>query len=65
MSTGQGIAGILMNVVRYVILMSLGSDPNDEHAIILGSVIFFSISALILVVCVIFVFVILIFLFKI
>jgi hypothetical protein len=57
MSTGQGIAGILMNACRYIILIALGSDPNDENAIVLGSIIFFSISAIVLIICLIFVFV--------
>ena len=56
-STGQGIAGILMNVVRYILLLSLGSDANDKDTIILGSLIFFGISAIILTICLIFVFV--------
>lgn len=55
-STGQGIAGILMNVTRYIIVASLG-NPEDEKNIILGSMIFFSIAAIILVICIVFVFI--------
>ena len=54
-STGQGIAGILMNLTRYFILLSLG-DPRLEKNIIMGSLIFFSISALIISVCIVFLF---------
>jgi hypothetical protein len=54
-STGQGIAGILMNLTRYFILFSLG-DPRLEKNIIMGSLIFFSISALIISVCIVFLF---------
>ena len=55
-STGQGIAGILMNVTRYLILLCLG-DPTLEKNIILGSLIFFAISALIISLCIVFLFV--------
>ncbi len=54
-STGQGIAGILMNATRYFILLCLG-DPRLEKNIVLGSIIFFSVSALIISVCIVFLF---------
>jgi hypothetical protein len=54
-STGQGIAGILMNVTRYIILLSMG-DPKLERNIIIGSMIFFGISALIISLCIVFLF---------
>jgi hypothetical protein len=54
-STGQGIAGILMNALRYLIVISLG-DPDNKTNIIEGSIIFFSIAALIISICIVFVF---------
>jgi len=53
-STGQGFAGIIMNATRYIILASFGSESGTQTNIILGSLIFFGISALILVLCIIF-----------
>ena len=47
LSLGQGIAGILMNLLRYIILFSLG---DDEKNINLSSYIFFSVSAFILLI---------------
>lgn len=59
MSTGQGIAGILMNIIQYVILftLSIGSDDNDKSKLnrIIGTWIFFGISAVILLICCLFV----------
>ncbi len=53
-STGQGLAGILMNLTRYVILASFGSNSGTEKNIILGSLIFFGISAFITGLCIVF-----------
>ena len=47
LSLGQGFAGILMNLLRYIILFSLG---DDEKNINLSSYIFFSVSAFILLI---------------
>ena len=54
-STGQGIAGILMNLTRYIILFSMG-DPKLERNIKIGSIIFFGISAIIISLCIVFLF---------
>ena len=43
-STGNGIAGVMINVIRYIILFSVG-NPDDEKNIVIGSLIFFGISA--------------------
>lgn len=62
MSTGQGFAGILMNVVRYITLFSFFSgDLTDEQIKnnkFYESLIFFSFSALVCVACLIYTFVI-------
>ncbi len=55
-TTGNGLAGILINVIRYLILALLG-DPDEESNIIIGSIIFFSVSALIILIGLIFIFV--------
>ncbi len=47
LSLGQGIAGILMNILRYIILFTLG---DNEKNINLSSYIFFSVSAFILLI---------------
>ena len=49
LSSGQGISGILMNVIEYVILASINTgDEAKNHKI--GAVIFFSISGFILLI---------------
>lgn len=48
--TGQGIAGIIINVIRYFILFSLGDGVEDLKK---GAFIFFGASALIIFVCLI------------
>ena len=54
LSTGQGVAGILMNVIKYITLVSLtGFEEKDQN--IIGTLIFFSISAVIMFICFIFV----------
>ena len=49
LSTGQGISGILMNVIGYIVIASIdtGDDDKDNKY---GAIIFFSISSLILLV---------------
>jgi equilibrative nucleoside transporter 1/2/3 len=59
LSTGQGISGILMNIIQYIVLASVNTGDGDNDAKY-GAIIFFSISGLILLVC----FVILLFAFK-
>ena len=54
LSTGQGVAGILMNVIKYITLVSLTSFDEKTQNII-GTLIFFSISAVIMFICFIFV----------
>lgn len=50
-SGGQGFSGIAMNVLEYIVLLSLNGE--EENLIVLRAWIFFGISALILVVCLI------------
>ena len=59
LSSGQGISGILMNAIGYIILFSIdtGNEDDDNKY---GAIIFFSISGLILLIC----FVLLLFAFK-
>ena len=55
MSTGQGLAGITMNVIRYFVTLGLGSpfglpkDEKDTYYFVTG-LIFFSIAAVFMVV---------------
>jgi hypothetical protein len=51
-STGCGIAGILSNILKYVVLMVFNKEDDKEEAI-LASIIFFGISSLILVACIV------------
>lgn len=58
MSTGQGFAGILMNLTRYVTLFAFYSDDNSSSAQKKSnkfdeSLVFFSFSGLICFLCVI------------
>lgn len=48
-SMGNGFAGIVMNLIRYIIIAILGSG-NDTETIVTGSIIFFSIAVLCLIV---------------
>ena len=48
--TGQGIAGIIINIIRYFILFSLGEGVEDLNK---GAFIFFGASAFIIFVCLI------------
>ena len=47
LSTGQGISGILMNIIGYTVLASVDTGDNDKDNKF-GAIIFFSISGLIL-----------------
>ena len=49
LSTGQGISGILMNIIGYIVLMAVNTGNEDDDAK-LGAIIFFSISGLILLI---------------
>ena len=47
LSTGQGISGILLNIIGYIVLLSVNTGDNDKDAK-LGAIIYFSISGFIL-----------------
>ena len=47
LSTGQGISGILMNIIGYIVLASVNTG-DDENNAKLGAIIYFSISGFIL-----------------
>ena len=47
LSTGQGISGILMNIIGYIVLASVNTGDDDNNAK-LGAIIYFSISGFIL-----------------
>ena len=58
MSSGQGIAGILMNFIQYIVLFFIGdidskNKPEIENDNISkkGGIIFFSISVIIILIC--------------
>ena len=48
-STGQGLSGIIMNVIRYIVIFALG-DGEDDGTITKGAVIFFIMAAILLLV---------------
>lgn len=50
LSTGQGIAGIFLNVIMYIIIPSVKIDDIKKKEII-TAIIFFGISALVLLIC--------------
>ena len=52
LSTGQGISGILMNIIGYIVLMAVNTGNEHDDAK-LGAIIFFSISGLILLIALI------------
>ena len=52
LSTGQGISGILMNIIGFIVLASVNTGNKDDDNKY-GAIIFFSISGLILLVCLI------------
>lgn len=43
-SMGNGFAGIIMNIIRYIIVAIFGSS-NDESTVVNGSLVFFAIAA--------------------
>ena len=47
LSTGQGISGILMNIISYIVIASVNTGDKDKDAK-LGAIIFFTISGFIL-----------------
>ena len=47
LSTGQGISGILMNIIGYIVLASVNTG-DDDYNTKLGAIIYFSISGFIL-----------------
>ena len=49
LSTGQGISGILMNVIGYIVIASVNTGNKDDDEKI-GAIIYFSISGLILLI---------------
>ena len=49
LSTGQGISGILMNIISYIVISSVNTGNEDKN-VKLGAIIFFSISGLILLI---------------
>ena len=53
-SAGSAVCGILMNVIRYILLASIKGDDEKNNQI-LGAWIFFSISALVMLITLIFV----------
>jgi len=48
-STGQGLSGIIMNVIRYIVIFAFG-DSEDDSTITKGAVVFFVIAALLILV---------------
>ena len=61
MSTGQGIAGILMNIIQYIVIFTIGDiDKNKKQSendtiVKKSGIIFFSISVFIIVVSLVFI----------
>ena len=61
MSTGQGVAGILMNTIQYLVLIFIGDtnlkNSQEKNDIIVkkGGIIFFSISVIIILICFLFI----------
>ena len=61
MSTGQGVAGILMNTIQYTVLIFIGdtnskfSTIDNDKIVIKGGFVFFSISVIIILICFIFI----------
>ena len=53
-SAGSAVCGILMNVIRYILLASIKGDDEKNNQIV-GAWIFFSISALVMLITLIFV----------
>ena len=61
MSTGQGVAGILMNTIQYLVLIFIGdtniknSQEKNDTIVKKGGIIFFSISVIIILICFLFI----------
>ena len=55
LSSGQGISGILMNIIGFIVIASVDTGNNDDDSKY-GAIIFFSISGFILLVCLIILF---------
>jgi hypothetical protein len=61
MSTGQGVAGILMNTIQYLVLFFIGdtslknTQEENDSIVKKGGIIFFSISVIIILICFIFI----------
>ena len=49
LSTGQGFSGIVMNLIQYIVLLSISS--TDDKSYIIQACIFFVISVIILLIC--------------
>ena len=49
-SFGNGFAGFMMNVIRYIIILIFGVNNTSEESIVLGSIIFFSVGSVILLI---------------
>ena len=45
MNTGQGLSGIILNIIRYIVIFSFG-DGEDDSTITKGAIIFFIIAAI-------------------
>lgn len=56
LSIGQGLAGILSNILKYLTLIFLpvSDSTKDEWNLILGSLIFFSVGCVLMILCFIF-----------
>jgi len=49
LSTGQGVSGILLNIISYLVIASVNTGNNDDDATI-GAIVFFAISGIILLI---------------
>ena len=52
LSTGQGFAGIFLNVIKYILIPSIDYD-DDEKTEKVSAIILFAVSAIVLIVCLI------------
>ena len=52
LSTGQGFAGIFLNVIKYILIPSIDYD-DDEKTEIVSAIILFAVSAIVLIACLI------------
>lgn len=51
LSTGQGVSGILMNFIEYLVIFFVYRGNDEDYSFKLGAIIYFSISGLILLLC--------------